>query len=693
MLAASVTHVLQAAVQEQLQQFEPQLLPLFGGSRNVHARGTAPTAHTHTALKTLVALTRYFPEEHRVHKAGKQLELIWPPLVHEARGAVAGRLLHYYFRVRQDLLDAPQTALRLAMLELVAAGIAAPQVVLSPARSLDCLRRLHQLAEFLPGAAVGLVQHARMTPLGHLFLWQQQLELPAAGAESWASTAQNVLVPFMQGARERCAKLCAASDWSLDYYCLSGLARSLWQLRGMALVAGNSSAAEALALLDDACLDLHLAGKQPDAQCLQAWLARLFADTPATRAEGLAPAAAETDPALRSLYAGELGLYQTRLGTELQPAPGPVSADLITLLYKAAWVFTAVGKQAWARLCHCAYRLVQQFWRTRRPLPPASHAVLWHMTRELGAELPPTQLRSWRQALVQDWPGWAGDGKRPIALRASAAPAVPLDAVPLLLSGSFATLVRVPAEPCAATPEHCRQLLQELVLLEQGAAAMKVWPLEQLCTALITVYETYLREAAGLPEPLLAQAHRQLVCMLDQSAAWQEAQGDATVLQALEDWLAQQSCCREPACGSATSGDAAGERWLRSELLAFLGTLAAVLERPVRLRLDTGGVCLDGARLAQVLECLKPLVKFMLLDRSVDARARQAMHKPRVSTLTVGLRATSATLILSAAEDSHEDTLPPAEVQRLQRRLPKAAGALVCESRAGQGRCFTCTLS
>ena len=63
-----------------------------------------------------------------------------------------------------------------------------------------------------------------------------------------------------------------------------------------------------------------------------------------------------------------------------------------------------------------------------------------------------------------------------------------------------------------------------------------------------------------------------------------------------------------------------------------------------------------------------------------------------MSTLTVTLRATSATLILSVAEDSHEEALPQSEVQRLQRRLPRTAGPLVCESRAGLGRCFSLTL-
>jgi hypothetical protein len=308
---------------------------------------------------------------------------------------------------------------------------------------------------------------------------------------------------------------------------------------------------------------------------------------------------------------------------------------------------------------------------------------------------------------------------------------VALEAVPDLLSGSFTALVQAGRLTELPSAEACRpffqvlmqdmasELLQELVLLEKGAAAMKVWPLEQLCTLLIAVYEAHLRDEAELPAVLLQDAHRQLVRMLDQAAAWREVRLPEGLVQALETWLKNgpqpQSACREPLAGvdAITRGEAGrglegrlagrlngephgqvnGEEPLRTHLLSCLGTLASVLERPVRLQLDAGGIQLDAARLTQVLDCLRPLLKFMLLDQSVDAYSRHAMHKPRASTLTVTLRATSATLVITAGEDSHEEVLAPAELQRLQRRLPKGTGPLACESRAGHGRSFTFTLN
>lgn len=694
MMPVATAGLLQAALKEQLQQLEPQFLPLFGTGQE---RLAAPTARTHAAMKTLVALTRYFPAEHRVRKAGKQLELIWPPLVHEPRGEIAGKLLHYYFRVRQALLGTPSAALRQQLQDMVQADIDQALVAPNAAHLADCLRRLQQLAAYLPELQAWPPHAAQLSALAQLFSWQQHLELAAVGEHPELTVAQQVLAPWLQETRDRCAELGTASDWSLGYFCQSGLARTLSQLRKLTAFTGDVAMTTWLEEVGDNSLDLHLAGATPHKDALQDWLVRLFTTARARAAEpSIGPCSeAELDPELQAVCEQELARYRAQLLEVLaEDSPLRVTAHLITMLYKASWIFAAAARKHWARLCHCAYRVAVQFWRVKQPLPAECHAVLWRMALGLGTPVSASDLRSWREGLLQHWPNWTDDGKRAIALQADAEQATPLDAVPLLLSGSFATLVRVPAASFGETPapDISGQLLQELTLLEKGAAAMKVRPLEQLCSLLIAVYEAHLREAAVLPATLLHAAHRQLVNMLDQSAAWQEAQCDEALISELETWLAQRSTCREPVPGVMPHAANSCELQLREQLLAHLGTLAAVLERPVRLHLDMGGVGLDESRVAQVLDCLRPLVKFMLLDRSVDTRGRHAMHKPRVSTLTVTLRA-GATLILSVSEDSHEEPLPHAEVHRLQRRLPQTAGPLVCESRAGLGRCFTLTLN
>ncbi|MDY6981742.1 MAG: hypothetical protein SV422_01505, partial [Pseudomonadota bacterium] len=658
------------------------------------------------------------------------------------------------------------------MRDLVRGAIDRAQGENDAAHLEDSERRLRQLSAFLPdderdSPLAGGVTHTSMSPLAKLCAWQQALDVVPDAQHAVLQGIHPVLLPDTLALVDSCAALCRASNGSLDYFCNSGLARNLWQLRGITRFCGSEALARTCDSLDDDCLDMHLCGARPPAAALQQWLARLFGAV--FGAEYGVPATAEPDIAampelpFRDVYDRELARYREQLQAELQmqldAAPnaerhaqhenvGDLSATalqttraesaalkvsplLITLLYKLTWVFAAAEQHDWSRLCRCAYRVALQHWRIRLPMNDALQRVLADLAQKPGAPLPATVLRQWRTQLLQDWPRWTDDTQRPIALRHDAGDVVALDAVPDLLSGSFTTLVQAgrlaqntSARDCARqyqvlVQDLAPELLQELALLEKGAAAMKVWPLEQLCTLLIAVYESHLRDDTELPAMLLQDAHRQLVRMLDQAAAWREVQLAPILVQALEAWLRESAAmratlyselyresyresyhesyheqCREPGATPLVKEVAHGDgiQSLRAQLLSFLGTLAPVLERPVRLQLDAAESAIDAARLAQLLDCLRPLIKFMLLDQSVDTRMRHAMHKPRVSTLSVSLRATSATLVVTVGEDSHEDVLAANELQRLQRRLPKTAGALACESRAGHGRSFTFTL-
>lgn len=710
--------ILRHALEDAVQRLEPQLLPMFRGSTRGRCEYVAwPTRRTHTAFKTLVAFTRFFPEEHRVRRAGDQLEMIWAPLMNEADcGAATGKLLQHYFRLREDLLDKPGHALRRAMRELVRSAIDTAQGGgYDAAQAEACERRLQQLAEFLPWR-MDMADAAASSPLARLCAWQQALDSVASDAQqSPLQAVHPLLLPEMLALLDRCTALCRASSWTLDYFCNSGLARGLWQLRGIARFSGNVSLAQACDALDDECLDMHLCGARPAASVIQQWFARLFRLVHAAELVEVSLPDTSAAPGLPhcAVYDRELASYRRQLQAELQTqldTNPKASAPLVTLLYKLTWVFAAADQPDWSRLCQCAYRTTLQHWRIGRAMGSALQRVLASIARQPGTLQPPAVLRHWRTQLLLDWPQWTDDTQRPIALRHDTGHVVTLDAMPDLLSGAFATLIQAGRLAQSASAQACAshycvlvqdlapELLQELTLLEKGAAAMKVWPLEQLCTLLIAVYETHLRDEAALPAGLLQDAHRQLVRMLDQAAAWREVKLEATLVQALEAWLqestAARALCREPVAGADTVEKPVEhvQQVLRSLLLSFLGTLAPVLERPVRLQLDAGDLVLDTAGLTQLLDCLRPLVKFMLLDQSVDTRMRHAMHKPRVSTLAVTLRRTSATLVVTVGEDSHEDVLPQPELQRLQRRLPKAAGALVCESRVGHGRSFTFTL-
>jgi hypothetical protein len=264
-----------------------------------------------------------------------------------------------------------------------------------------------------------------------------------------------------------------------------------------------------------------------------------------------------------------------------------------------------------------------------------------------------------------------------------------LDAVPEVLASAFAKLVSATFD---ATPESetWSRLASEVRLLERGAAAMKVQPLEQLCTALLGMYEAFAGAEAMLPLPLVRRAHAALIDMLDRSAAWQQVEPVPELVAALTACQREAEGCREPDPGQ--NAVALTAECLRQDVLEFIGTLSAALDRPVRLQLESSGVLLDPMSAAAVMSALKPLVRYLLLDPGVDARSRRQLHKPRVSTLAITLRGPEP-LVVMVGEDSREELVAPAELERLRKRLPDAAGALVCEARAGIGRCFTFTLA
>ena len=270
---SAAARILQHAIEDAVQQLEPQLLPLFGGGgrRSSREHVERPTQRTQSALKKLVALTRFFPEEHRVRHAGRQLEAIWPPLVHGPEGVPADELLRYYFQLRRDLLGSPVSALRGAMREFVREAIDAAQDGYDAAQIEACEQRLQQLATFLPdrrawnewdGHAKRLERRSPMSPLARLCAWQQALEADA-DAQAAAGQWKPLLLPDIVAVVDRCAMLCRASNYTLDYFCSSGLARGLWQLRGIARFCGNEALAQNCEVLDDECLDMHLGSKRP----------------------------------------------------------------------------------------------------------------------------------------------------------------------------------------------------------------------------------------------------------------------------------------------------------------------------------------------------------------------------------------------------------------------------------------------
>lgn len=549
-------------------------------------------------------------------------------------------------------------------------------------------------------------------PLVELLRWQIRLELVELATEAPAlSRAAALLRPLLQQQLETLGRLCAASLWTPAHFITSGLARHWRQAHVLALFCPAEASRRAIAGLEADCLRLHLNASLPEAACTAGLLRELARCVEQPFVPPLEPdpgvAAALLDAEL--LFAAELSRYRQLLTPMLAISPHEElepAEQLLTVLYKLAWVSEACRPGPLALAWRCAYQLCSEFWFQHRALPPEVNAGLQSLlaiTAAGPAENAPDSASQaawlYQTQLLRQWPIDAADASLPIALAANAADAprvVSLEAVPLLLSDSFATLVEVSRDWFAARASHTADLtslLQELALLEKGAAAVKVWSLEHLCTLLLNVYGLVERDGIALPIDLLTSAHVDLVRLLDQAAAWQETSPDAAVIDALQQWIAGAAASRPELTIAAPTPAEVAAAQLYQALLVYVRTLTLVAEKPVRLHVDADNEVLPPQVVLQVAEALKPLLRFVLLDNASAAYSRRAAHKPLVHTVSIHLRREAGVLWIMLEEDNEGPLPTPAQTRQLQRSLPRTAGALGCELHPGQGRWFSFTLA
>ncbi|MBF6631742.1 MAG: hypothetical protein ITG01_11410, partial [Comamonas sp.] len=189
---------------------------------------------------------------------------------------------------------------------------------------------------------------------------------------------------------------------------------------------------------------------------------------------------------------------------------------------------------------------------------------------------------------------------------------VALQAMPALLSASFACLLQQVMQPQNAGTASGVQLLQrELALLEKGAAALKIWPLEQLCILLLDMYALLEQSSSPRPTALLREAHLQLVEMLDQAAAWRQIHEDLALTTRLQGWLDKQAQQRLYAAPGAPCENQLVA--MQSQLEAFVKALSLALEKPVRLQFGKFSEGLGVSATALIEASLKPLLKFIVL--------------------------------------------------------------------------------
>lgn len=619
-----------------------------------------------------------------------------------------------------------QRALQQGMRQLVQAHLAAgpngDAAVGSADTAAVLLQRIRRLQRFVDaqdiGQDVALEEAARaalprppttspaLDPLAELLLWQFHLELAElVAAEPQLSIPATLLRPLLQRQLQTLERFCACSLWTLAFFISSGLARQWRHTHVLALFCASESISTALQRLEAKCLRLHLNGDMPGADGRAELLRELAILKEAPFVKPGDPRADESrqSSASKVACAEELHRYGQQLRTLLPTAEVEFepAEQLLTALYKLTWVSAACDGEPRAVAWCCAYQLCCQHWFQHRALPAAISGVLKQLlsTTTIGqaAEFNSEAIWLCLTQLFDQWPNDTSEASLPIALNADTAKSphiVSLQAIPLLLSDSFTLLVQVsPAwfSVHAGDSVALAALLQELALLEKGAAAVKVWPLEQLCTLLLELYAQAQRAGLALPVELLADAHADLIRLLDQAAAWREIDTNGAIISALQQWIDSAAESRPGfSIASPTPAELASSQ-LYQALLVYVRTLALVVEKPVRLHIDPDNEVLPAVLVSQIAEALKPLLRFVLLDNASAVYSRRAAHKPLIHTVSIHLRREGPKLWVMLSEDNEGPLLTPAQTRQLQRALPPAAGPLGCELHHGQGRWFSFT--
>lgn len=377
-----------------------------------------------------------------------------------------------------------------------------------------------------------------------------------------------------------------------------------------------------------------------------------------------------------------------------------LSHEILVLHYRLPWVLEAAGQHQLSQLMHLWYRCLLQHWHQRVMLSTALVELLADTQHWLDiTRWRSLQYESVTTALLQLlrlWPASAAAGVMTVPLPGRSRAPVPLAGIPPLLAQSFVTLNRCRTAWFAdanTLAQHQTPLVAELRLLEQGAAAMKVQAVEHYCSLLLSLHTALALgvSAARFPAALLWRAHAHLLELLDEAAAWQDPQPDATLVLELMQW--QQSALRsavtEPAPKALPATTSAETLALR--LVLFVDTLAQTVEQAVRLCVDVAPQ-LTAEQLAACEIPLQPLLRFIVLQQLQEATLRRQSHRPAATTVALMLAAGHDGVQVELVEHGCERTPDAQALRRLRRRLPDCVRQLQHRIEPAVGRHWRCVL-
>lgn len=599
----------------------------------------------------------------------------------------------------------------------------------SQALALDSLQLLQQ---FLPVAREPLMPLAEAAPrhqrggvsqLCELLQCQAQLQEDAASAAAAAVRQQ------VQQALLKVSGACRHSDWTLAGCVASGLARQCRELTLLGAFAGDVALAQQLVALEAQLLLWHAAPQPPSLQ-QQTLVQKQLLALARGRADLCRVLQLQAGPPMSPLPAVAAEVLQqecAQLAVLLQPAlvPGAgASETLMFACYRLAWVLDAAGHGVLAQLGLLVYHLLVQHWQQRAALLPPEQRLLTAWLQQIAAAVgfvsptgrdaeeqdskDPAALQHLLTGIsdaVACWPGVrrnAGQAavgapescmqEQDSVLLASPAArsskALQIRHLPEYLAASLSAVLQVDAG-CFATRSSwlcCTDLLQEdLQLLEQGAAALRLTELERLCGLLLGVHMLLQQNLPQGPWPgaLLWRGHQELVLLLDRAALWLEPLPDAETLTLLEDCLrsSEERCLallRSPrdarpvlrlACAMAVFGQQAGR----------------LLGRPLRIRFDAPAGLREDFE-PELLRTLQEILRCLLLQHESSVERRRSQRQALGTSLVITLLPDDASCDITVLEIGARGLPGGKALQGLQRSLGPAVEALCCEELPRVGR-------
>ena len=703
-------------------------------------------------LQKIILLARFFPNQHAIHSAGKKLLRVGPPLLFNNNSGIKSSLLHYYFQVLLGLQLPPVAALqqllhdRVTNLEIEFSGVSScntaaknlhiplnATTALLTAVMKFCAYKVEPSTVFMsPNKSASQLN----SDLIALLQGDMYYQMHSLFADQKRDVATYILRPYCDSLLEALIENCIKSVWSLTHFSSSVLPHLCNNLQKIAQFLDNNSMHNSCMALEATLITLHACNDEPAADTLDrllvlifrlrrgeeisaallAWQAILSGAEVEVEAEAVEyekDKPHRMDETMAAVFVQEVQLYQCYIQNFLlavspKSQTAAVSQDLLTWFYKLQWICLAVKCPQLSGLCGCFWQFLLQHWYHKLALGAATLQVLQTFcTRLESMQTPMENDVGWWQLqnrLLRLWPALESKDEMPILLLDKKSKnaiypdgLITLARVPQLLSGAFTALVNanrhwfVSYENLTA---HRIYLQQELLLLERGAAAMRLPALEQLCTLLLELHSALddYADAETFPAELLWSTHQLLLNMLDQAAAWQDPELDMVLVSRLQSWLGQTVSCdkiqlQEPPPLLQPS-------WLQlsNELTRQVKILAAMMELPVRMVLAQPSMQLSVPTLQLLEQSLRPLLKFIMLDSTQDGNSRSAVHKPVINSINISVQAQHQALVVIVEQDSHEPP-PPRLLKTLQHKLPRAAGKLTCAVNTGTGRTFRISFS